>query len=127
MKFARYTFLIGGVYGLIVMAPMYFMEHRITVEYPPALTHPEYFYAFIGVTVAWQILFLLVARDPVRYRLLMIPCVLEKASMLTTFLILFPQGRFPQAWIAPLIIDLSLGVLFGIAYALTRSLQRVTR
>lgn len=55
MKFARYTFLIAGIYGLIVMLPQYFLEQRIANDSPPAVTHPEFFYGFIGITVAFQL------------------------------------------------------------------------
>ena len=29
MKFAKYTFLIAGIYGLIVLVPQYFLENKI--------------------------------------------------------------------------------------------------
>jgi hypothetical protein len=54
MKFAKYVFNIAGVYGLIVLTPQYFVERQIGVDYPPAITHPEYFYGFVGVAVSWQ-------------------------------------------------------------------------
>ena len=120
MKFARYVFLIGGIYGLFATVPLYFGEKQMAIDYPPAITHPVYFYSFIGVTAAWQILFLFISRDPLRYRALMIPCALEKAAMLVTFLILYPQGRFPQLWIPFAIIDISIGVLFLVSYFKTK-------
>lgn len=36
-----------------------------------ALTHPEFYYGFVGVAVLWQVVFVLLARDPFRYRPLM--------------------------------------------------------
>jgi len=57
MKFAKWVFRIAGIYGLIVVAPMYLSESQISRDFPPAITHPEYFYGFIGVTLAWQVLF----------------------------------------------------------------------
>jgi hypothetical protein len=78
--FAKRLFLIAGIYGIIVVSPMYFFENQIGVDFPPSITHPEYFYGFIGVTLAWQILFLLIARDPIRYRLMMVPAIVEKAT-----------------------------------------------
>ena len=81
MVFARRTFLIAGVYGLLALVPMYFLEGRIGRDIPPPITHPEYFYGFIGVAVAWQVAFLVIARDPVRFRPLMIrPCWRRRAS-----------------------------------------------
>lgn len=54
---------------------MYPLEDRIGRDLPPPITHPEYFYDSIGVTIAWQVAFLVIARDPVRYRVLMIPAI----------------------------------------------------
>ena len=59
---------------------MYFLEGRIGRDTPPPITHPEFFYGFLGVAVAWQAAFLVIARDPVRFRPLMVPAVLEKAA-----------------------------------------------
>ena len=120
MKFAKYVFLIGGIYGLFATVPLYFMEGKIAIDSPPAINHPEYFYSFAGVTAVWQILFLFISRDPVRYRPLMIPCVLEKTPILIALCILGPQGRFPQLWYSFNIIDLSIGALFLVAYFTTK-------
>ena len=49
MKFARIVFLVAGIYGLLVVAPQYFLEARIGRDTPPAITHPEFFYGFVGV------------------------------------------------------------------------------
>jgi hypothetical protein len=68
MKFAKMVFLVAGIYGLIVLLPSYFLKEQIGRDYPPAITHPEYYYGFVGLAVVWQILFLVLSRDPVRYR-----------------------------------------------------------
>ena len=91
MKFARRVFWVAGVYGLIVLLPQYFVEGRIAADNPPPMTHPEYFYGFIGVGLAWQILFLLVARDPIRYRLVMLPATLAKLAFGGAALMLYFQ------------------------------------
>src|SRR5215211_2629811 len=78
MRFARIVFLIAGIYGLIVLVPQFFLERRIGEDTPPPITHPEFFYGFICVAIAWQVLFLILSRDPVRYRPMMIPAMLEK-------------------------------------------------
>ncbi|MGH7494644.1 MAG: hypothetical protein ACREOO_19905 [bacterium] len=70
MKFAKWVFRIAGIYGLIVLTPMYFTEGQISRDFPPAPTHPEYYYGFIGVALAWQVLFLLLSKDPLRYRIM---------------------------------------------------------
>jgi len=119
MNFARTVFRIAGAYGVLVIFPLYFMEARMGVEYPPAITHAEYYYAFAGVTLVWQFLFFLVARDPVRFRPVMIFCILEKLTLLPIVLLLAPAGRFPPQWLPATGIDLLLGALFYLAYRKT--------
>src|SRR5262245_55352144 len=80
MLFARWVFRIAGIYGLAVLVPQYSLEEQVSRDYPPPITHPEYFYGFLGVAVSWQVAFLLIAQDPARYRPLMIPAALEKAA-----------------------------------------------
>jgi hypothetical protein len=114
-QFARWVFRIAGIYGLVVLLPQYLLEDRIGRDDPPAITHPEYFYGFVGVAVVWQFAFLVIATDPARYRPLMIPAVLEKAAFGLAVPILFAQGRASGTLLAFGIIDLVLGVLFAAA------------
>jgi hypothetical protein len=116
MTFARRVFTFAGIYGLLVLVPLYFLEGRIGRDQPPPITHPEYFYGFLGVAVAWQVAFLVIARDPARYRPLMVPAVLEKATFGFAAIALAAAGRIPGAVLAGGLIDLALGVLFVIAY-----------
>jgi hypothetical protein len=119
MKFARLVFLIAGIYGLIVLLPQYFLEGKTSREFPPPITHPEFYYGFIGVTVAWQVLFLTLSRNPSRYRPMMIPAILEKALFPVGVVVLFLQHRISQLMLGPATIDLVLGVLFVTAYLKT--------
>jgi len=120
MKFAKVVFLIAGIYGLIVMVPQYFLEARVGRDTPPPITHPEFYYGFIGVTLAWQVVFLIISRDPVRFRAIMIPSILEKIVFVIPALILFSQNRLASIVLAPAALDLLLGVLFVIAFLKTR-------
>ena len=112
MKFARLVFLIAGIYGLIVLLPLYFLEKRTGLDFPPPITHPEYYYGFIGVAVAWQVVFLILSRDPMRYRPMMIPAMLEKATYAIAVFILFSQHRVSTFTLGTALIDSTLGVLF---------------
>ena len=111
-RFARRVFTVAGIYGLIVMLPQYFLAARISRDTPPAITHLEYFYGFIGLAVAWQFVFLLIGRDPERYRPLMIPAVLEKLAFGVPAIILFAQDRLPGTVLFFGLLDLTLGALF---------------
>lgn len=123
MKFARIVFSIAGIYGLVVLLPQYFLEEKNGRDFPPPITHPEYYYGFIGVALAWQVLFLVLARDPARYRAMMIPAVLEKAAFGVAVPVLFLLNRAPALMLAPAMIDLILGLLFVVAYLKTASDQ----
>ena len=124
MKFARLTFWLAAVYGAAVTVPLYFAEQTIALQYPPAMNHPEYYYSFAGVTLAWQILFIVIALKPDRFRAIMIPCVLEKLSLFPTLFILYPQGRFPTYWIPLVIIDALFAILFLVAFFKSKSKER---
>lgn len=119
MKFAKWVFLISGIYGLLVSLPQYFLEKQNGIDYPPPINHPEYFYGFIGVVVAWQVLFLVLAKDPVRYRPMMIPAMLEKFSFIIAVTILFFQQRVSAMVFGFGVLDLIIGVVFVIAYLKT--------
>jgi len=123
-RFARNVFTGAGIYGLIVMLPQYFLAARIGRDTPPAITHQEYFYGFIGVVVAWQIVFLLIGRDPERYRLLMIPSVLEKLAFGVPAIILYTQGRVPGSLLFFGLLDLTLGALFVASWRATAEAPR---
>jgi len=118
-RFARRVFTGAAVYGIVALLPQYFLEDRIGRDFPPAITHPEHFYGFVGIALAWQFAFLVIARDPVRYRALMPVAVLEKLAFGGAAFVLFAQHRV--AWPVPAVgaIDLVLATLFLAAYRVT--------
>jgi hypothetical protein len=116
MAFARWLFWIAGIYGLVVLLPQYLLEQKVGIDYPPAITHPEYFYGFVGVGVAWQVAFLVIGQDPLRFRPMMIPSVLEKLSFAGAAVTLYAQGRLPSVLLAAGLCDLAFGVLFLVAW-----------
>ena len=120
MRFAKVVFLVAGVYGLIVMAPQYFLEAKNGRDFPPAINHPEFYYGFIGIGVAWQVLFIFLSRDPVRYRPMMIPSMLEKASFFIAAVVLYLQQRIATMTLGLAAVDAVLLVLFVISYLKTK-------
>src|SRR6188768_1977112 len=119
MRFARWVFRMAGIVGLLMLLPMYFLEEQIGRDQPPPITHPEYFYGFIGVAVAWQFAFLVIARDPVRFRPMMIPALLEKATFGLAAVALWLDDRLADLTFVFGLIDLALGLLFVVAYLRT--------
>lgn len=115
MKFAKWTYLIAGIYGLLILLPQYFLETKNGIDYPPPINHPEYYYGFIGVAIAWQIAFLIISKDPRRYRPLMIASVIEKFSYGIAVVILYLQGRTGSMVLSTGMIDMVLGTLFLIS------------
>lgn len=121
MTFAKRVYLIAGIYGLMVLVPQFFMEAKTGRDFPPPITHPEFYYGFVGVAVAWQVLFLILAGDPVRYRLMMIPAILEKVSFSVAVVVLYLQQRVSTFLLCFGTVDLILGALFVVAFAKTRN------
>ena len=119
MTFARRVFLGAAIYGLIVLLPQYFLEQKTGRDFPPAITHPEYYYGFIGVAVAWQIVFLIISRDPVRFRPIMLAAILEKASFGLPAIALYASGKLSGQMLVAGLLDLTLGALFIMSYKRT--------
>jgi hypothetical protein len=120
MKLARWIFFIAGIYGVAALIPMYFQEASVALTQPPAITHAEYYYGFIGVALAWQVLFFQLSRDPLRFRPMMIPATLEKLAFGVAALVLYAQHRLPPLMLLAGCVDLFFAALFVLAYARTR-------
>jgi hypothetical protein len=118
MRFARWVFLLAGASGVLLIAPLY-LEGRFFEQYPPAINRPEFYYGFAGVTLAWQFMFLLIASDPTRYRLAMLPAILEKAGFALVIPVLYFQQRVEAMWLAAAAMDGTWLVLFAVAFLLT--------
>lgn len=124
IQFARRLFCVAGIYGLIVIIPLFFSEARLGRAFPPAINHPEFFHGFASVGLAWQFLFLALATDPRRYRLMMLPACVEKAGYAGAIGVLFLQQRVTAISLVPALVDLILGVLFLVAFWKTRELRQ---
>jgi len=116
MKFAKIVFRVAAIWGVLIIAPLYFMFDLIGRKDPPPITHPAFFYGFAGLALAWQIAFFFIAGDPVRYRPLMIPSIFEKFSYGGAVVILVLQARMRSSDLLFAGTDLVLGVLFVVAY-----------
>src|SRR5512136_915104 len=94
-RFSRAVFLIAGVYGFVALLPGYFGEKMLAEKMPPAITHPEFYYGFFGVGLAWQVAFLVIARDPQRFRPIIPAAIVEKLAYAVACAVLFMLGRAP--------------------------------
>ena len=118
-RFARLVFLIAGIMGVIVLVPQYFMEAAIGRDQPPPIAHPEHFYGFIGIALALQVVFFVIASDVRRYRWMMLPAISEKLAFGVPALLLYFSDRTAGAFALAGTIDLMLGVLFALAFYAT--------
>jgi hypothetical protein len=116
MKFAKILFWIAGIWGVLILTPLYFMFDLIGRQDPPPITHPAFYYGFVGAALAFQLVFFVIASDPVRFRPMMIPAVVEKFSYGTALLVLFMQHRLHAADFAFGSIDLFFGLLFLLVF-----------
>ena len=124
MKFAKVVFWVAGIWGALVITPLYFIFDLIGKKDPPAITHPGFYYGFVGLALAWQIAFLFIGREPVRLRPMMIPAMVEKFSFGIAVVVLVMQGRMHGSDLMFAGTDLMLGVLFVAAYVKTGGLGK---
>jgi len=121
VKFAKIVFWIAAIWGVAVLVPHYFMLDMIGRNDPPPITHPEFFYGFVGVALAFQLVFVVIAGDPVRHRPLMIPSMFEKFSFVATMVIMVMRGSIHSVSLVVAAPDALLGIMFVIAYFKTAS------
>ena len=119
MRFAKVVFIIAGVWGIGVLMPLYFLFDVTGRQYAPPTLYPQFFYGFLSVAMAWQIAFLMIGSDPMRFRPLMIPSIIEKFGWVAVLIVLHEQARLSFADFTPAVPDFLLGVLFIVAFAKT--------
>jgi len=119
MTFARITFYIAFFWGLLILTPLLFIFNVIAEKDPPPITHPAFYYGFSTTALAFQFVFFLIARDPVRFRPMMIPSILEKFGYAAALTALYLQHRLHPQDLALGLIDALFGVFFLIAFAKT--------
>jgi len=117
MLFAKRVFLAAGVYGLIVIL----LGFVALIGGPEDWTanYPEYAIGFFATAFAWQVAFLVISTDPVRYRLLMIAAILEKIPYAVAIVLLYSMSKVSQTIFGFGLIDGLLGALFAYAYLAT--------
>jgi hypothetical protein len=121
MKFARIVFVVAGIWGIVVLMPLYWLVDVTARSYSPPTDYPQFFYGFLGVAMAWQIAFLVIGSSPARFRALMIPGIVEKLTYVITLAVLYAQARIPAVDAQAAVPDLLLGILFIIAFVKTRA------
>lgn len=93
LRGVKTIYTAAGVYGLLVLAPGFFTEAAFGRANPPAINHPEFYYGFFGSAVVWQLVFLMIGRNPVAFRHLAPVTILEKAAFFIPSVWLYSTGR----------------------------------
>lgn len=110
MKTAKWIFLVAGILGLVSTIPLLFAEEAMAVK------QPEFYYGFVCLNISWQILYLFLSSDPLRYRAMMIPAFLAKGSGTIALAWLYFSGRVSGQWIAIGAMDGVFAALFLVAF-----------
>ena len=116
MGFAQWVFRVAGIYGILVVAPMFFLEPRLA----PGAIHPVFFYGWVSLNLMWQVLFLVVSTDLIRYRPVVVVSVVEKAAAVIVIPWLYLAGRVNGIWLGAAVADLVFAALFIASYLVTR-------
>jgi hypothetical protein len=124
MKFAKIVFWAAGIWGMLVLTPLYFMFNIIGRQDPPPITHPAFYYGFVGAGLAWQGAFMIIATDPGRFRPIIIAAILEKFSYAIALTTLYMQNRLHRSDLAFAGADFLFGLLFIVAFRKMRIAAR---
>ena len=119
MSFAKWVFTLAGVYGVVTLAPMLFLRDVVEAQGGP-MAYPENFYGFVGTALAFQLVFLVIGRDPARFRPLMLPSLVEKLAFGLPVWWLYARGEVEPPVVAFATVDLALAGLFVLAWFRTR-------
>jgi hypothetical protein len=125
MTFAKKVFVGAGVWGMFYVTPLYFLFDAIGRQNSLPITYPQFYYGFLAVTLAWQLAFIVIGSDPVRFRPLMIAAILEKGGFITTIVLLYLQRRVGGVDLLVVSPDCLLGILFVIAFVKTSAAAAV--
>jgi hypothetical protein len=125
VKFARIVYGIAAAYGFVSLLPLYFLIDKVGRDAPPPITHPEFYYGFLGVTFLWQLVFIMIAKDPFRYRSLTPITILEKFIYTVPVVLLYLNGRVHVNIMRPSLVDPIFGICFAIAYFRTDTKGRL--
>ena len=119
MRFAKFTFIGAGIWGITVLTPLFWRVDLTGRRYSVPAEHPDFFYGFLVVAMAWQIAFLVIGVDPLRFRPLMIPAVVEKLGYVGLLSILYATARISAVDAQAAVPDLLLAILFVAAFLIT--------
>lgn len=120
MKFAKVVFVGAGMWGIGVLTPLYWLVDVSGRRYGVPTEYPQFYYGFLSVAMAWQIAFLIIGSNPARFRMLMIPGIIEKLGYVVPLVVLYQQARVTWADAQAAVPDFALAILMMLAFVKTR-------
>lgn len=102
----------GGHVRIAQARPTVLLRGDAETDTGTPLTHPDFYYGFVSVVISWQVAFLIVSRDPLRYRLLLPALLLKKLLYPAATYVLYAQGRVQRSTFAVASVDFVWLVLF---------------
>lgn len=106
--FARRVYIIAAIYGFLAVPALYFTDapdpHRLL------------YFAFAGIALVFQGVFLVIARDSVKYAAFVPLTVFEKISFGVPALAFWSQGQAPNDMALGGAVDLVFATLFFIVW-----------
>ena len=120
IKLARGIFIAAALYGFAVLGAWMFITPKMVGS--ASTQQPEIYYGFGSIGLAWQPVFLLIASDQLRYRpLMLIAAIGEKFFFVGILTVLMLRHIAGLHWIPAAAADGFLGVMFVLAYLITRA------
>lgn len=114
--FARRIYLVAAIYGFLAVPVLYFTEapdpHRLL------------YFAFAGIALVFQGVFLVIARDPLKYAAFLPLTVFEKISFGIPALAFWSQGQAADDMALGGAVDLLFALLFAVAWFKVRTTLR---
>ena len=107
-RFARGVYIAAAVYGFLAAGSLYLTDapdpHRLM------------YFAFAGIVIVFQGVFLVIAGDPRRYAAFLPLTVFEKLSFAIPALAFWGRGQATGSMALGGVVDLVLAVLFFVAW-----------
>lgn len=119
MTFAKRVFTWATAFGLLMILPLFLAPGLFVRLTGQPIHDAAWFYGFAEVALGFQAIYLLIGRDPVRYRPLMPVCALAKFGFGVTVWSLVALGRTSATLGLAATPDMIWAGLFLAAYRLT--------
>jgi hypothetical protein len=116
---SRNIFRASGIYGILILAPQLFREKAFVLPGLP-MNHPEFFYGFFIVSLAFQFVFLMISSDPVRYRPMIFAGLAEKGGYAVACILLFVHHRMAPDFFILYSVDILFLCLFAYSYIIIK-------